>query len=238
MKNDDQNPAEKNSDSPADSSSLLGDWPSLLMIFAAVAISAWCFWPSNQQKLPPESTIAIGKPAPGLWTVDLQTGSPLLGLVPRGWFTWVVLAPASPSQSSELNRELKALEETWQTLADLDGWRRVVVVADENLGKRLKDEPLKPILIPFDVSRATLRTWAAWGSAEKVRHILIEPTGKIILIEPSESFNPGTLKKIADDLTRRLRSFEGEFDDMPRFSCFPKPFTKSIYPAVSQPAPS
>ncbi|MFM7132062.1 MAG: hypothetical protein ACKO0V_22155 [bacterium] len=201
-----------------DEGGLFSDWPSLLMILAAIAISAWCFWPVGTSERAPEKTIATGQAAPGLWTVDVVTGTPVLGLVQRGWFTWLVLAPAEAKNADELARELQQLEKTWKGLADLDGWRRVVVVSDKIQGRQLRENPPGPNLIPFDTSQATARTWAAWGSAEKVRHVLIEPTGKIILIEPSEGLNPGTLEKISDDLKRRLRAFEGEFDDMPRFS--------------------
>jgi len=51
-----------------------------------------------------------------------------------------------------------------------------------------------------------------------VRHVMVEPTGRILLIEPAETDHPGGLEKIRDDLRRRLRAWEGEFDDLPRFS--------------------
>lgn len=218
MPDDDQNQPDNILENAADESGFFFDWPSILMILAAVAISAWCFWPTARMESRSQTTIATGQPAPGLWTVDVGTGTPVLGLVPRGWFTWVVLAPAEAKNAGELDQELKELEKTWQAMADLDGWRRVVVVSDKSQGQRLRENPPGPKPTPFDTSQATARTWAAWGSAGKVRHVLVEPTGKILLIEPSELLNPGTLKKISEDLKRRLRAFEGEFDDMPRFS--------------------
>jgi hypothetical protein len=38
------------------------------------------------------------------------------------------------------------------------------------------------------------------------------------MIEPAELDQPGVLKRIAQDIRRRLRAWEGNFDDQPTFS--------------------
>lgn len=194
------------------------DWPSLLMIAVAIGVSIYSFWPEKQLNEPHPESIREGVTAPGLWALDLKSRQIALGLLPRGWFVWVVLAPAHSREHQKLDIELPALQKQWQTMADIERWRRVIVVADTAQGNDLLAEDLEPAQIPLEIVLGTSRTWASWGAADRVRHILIEPTGRILLIEPGESDQKGSLKKIAEDLRRRLQRWEGEFDDLPRFS--------------------
>jgi hypothetical protein len=194
------------------------DLPSILMVIAAVVISMICFWPTKPVLESNEKPVSVGLAAPGLWCVDATTGQPALGLVPRGWFTWLVISPAHLNGSNRLDQELQSLEKQWQAMADLDRWRRVVIVTDPRQAEDFLVKVPQPAMIPFDAVLGTARTWKAWGSAERVRHILIEPSGRILMIEPAEMDQPGSVKRIAEDLRRRLQTWEGEFDDLPRFS--------------------
>ena len=193
------------------------DWPSILMLAAAAIVVAWRLWPSSSFDRTEAASIAVGKPAPPLRCNDPVSNEPMLALVPRGWFVWIVLAPDRDS-ADRTAKELALAETTWQAMADLDRWRRVVVATDETLAKRLLAKPIAPEGIPCEIGLARSRPNAAWGSAERVRHVLIEPTGRILMIEPAESDRPGSLEKIHQNLRRRLRQWEGEFDDLPRFS--------------------
>lgn len=188
------------------------------MIALALAVSIWSFWPLNLQENRSEPTIATGQRVPGLWCVDSATGEPLLGLLPRGWFVWLVLAPADAAEKLRLDQELGQIQKRWSGMADLDRWRGVVVVADKEQGVAIADRLRALGMIPLDVGLATARTWATWGHAGRVRHVLIEPTGRILMIEPAEADQPGSLKRISDDIRRRMQQWEGNFDDQPRFS--------------------
>lgn len=221
MKQENESLPKKNYETPAavDAVEASGwDWPSILMIAAALCVTAYCFWPARVISERPDEPVAVGHTAPGLWCVDVQTKEPALGLVPRGWFTWIVLAPGHHKESSRLLDEMPVVEKQWQSMADIDRWRRVVIVSNPEQASDFLLRTPEPANVPFDVVLGTSRTWSTWGSAERVRHILIEPTGRILMIEPAELDHSGTLKRIADDLRRRLQTWEGEFDDLPRFS--------------------
>jgi len=195
------------------------DWPSALMIALAVVVSLWCFWPARSNREQPEESLATGQQAPGLWCVDASTAEPLLGLVPRGWFVWLVLAPADAAEKSRLDKELQQIQKTWAGMADLDRWRGVLVVAQKEQGQAIISQMRALGLVsPWDLGLATRRTWATWGYASRVRHVLVEPTGRILLIEPAATEQPGSLKKISDEIRRRIQQWEGNFDDQPRFS--------------------
>lgn len=188
------------------------------MIAMAVAVSAWSFWPAAAPKEQTAESIAAGKTTPGLWCVDAETREPLLGLLPRGWFIWLTLAPADASDRRMLDEELARLEKTWPGMADIDRWRRVVVASNAQQLRQLEAKKPGPEEVPFDAGLATKRTWATWGQAARIRHVLIEPTGRILMIEPGEAEKPGVLKRFADEIRRRLKAWEGNFDDQPRFS--------------------
>jgi hypothetical protein len=195
------------------------DWPSALMIALAVAVSLWCFWPDRNDQKSVAAQVAAGQRAPGLWCVDAATSEPLLGLLPRGWFVWLVLAPADSAEKSRLENELQLIQKTWAGMADLDRWRAVLVVAQKEQALATGDQVrAQGFVTPWDIGLATRQTWETWGHASRVRHVLIEPTGRILLIEPADAEQPGTVKKISDEIRRRLQQWEGNFDDQPRFS--------------------
>ncbi len=194
------------------------DWPSVVMLIMAVAILVWSFWPVGKAVEDAERTVGVGQTSPGLWCVVPGNGEPLLGMTPRGWFVWMVIGPADLSEKNRLQEELEKLEQVWAEMADLDRWRRVVIVADQNQGVEMGEQVPAPAMIPYEVGLATKRTWATWGQAGRVRHVLIEPSGRILMIEPSEEDQPGVLKRISEEIRRRLRAWEGNFDDQPKFS--------------------
>jgi hypothetical protein len=197
---------------------MVWDWPSIVMLGLAVMISIWSFWPEKLVDHKDEKMVEVGQPSPGLWCVDAETGEPLVGMTPRGWFVWMVIAPADMAEKLRLEQEMEQVEKVWTGMADLDRWRRVLIVADKLQAEEWKGEVPAPALIPYEVGLATKRTWATWGSASRVRHVLIEPSGRILMIEPAELDQPGVLKRIAEDIRRRLRAWEGNFDDQPTFS--------------------
>ena len=205
-------------DETASDQPMAWDWPSALMIALAVAVSIWAFWPETKGGALPDATVATGQRAPGLWCVDSATSEPLLGLMPRGWFVWLVVAPADDSEKLRLDKELQHVLRAWSGMADLDRWRGVVVVAEKRQGVAVGDELRKSGLPALDVGLATKRTWATWGHAGRVRHVLVEPTGRILMIEPAEADQPGSVKRISDEIRRRMQQWEGNFDDQPRFS--------------------
>jgi len=194
------------------------DVPSILMLLGAVLVIAWSFWPTNRNETGETARVAVGQFSPPLRCSDPATGEPLLGLVPRGWFVWIVLAPDDDQEGDRLKAELTKAETVWKTMADLDQWRRVIVTADDRSANELRSRKFEPHLTPLTVGLRRNAGTDVWSGARRVRHVLIEPTGRILLIEPAETDHPGSLEKIHDDLRRRLRAWEGEFDDLPRFS--------------------
>ena len=194
------------------------DVHSILMLVGAVLVLAWSFWPAGRTDRPVVSSIAVGNLSPPLRCVDPVTGEPLFGLVPRGWFVWIVLGPDSDPDGSRLRAEIEKAEAVWKTMADLDQWRRVIVTCDDKSAAGLSARGIEPRAIPHAIGLRASSLADSWSGAQRVRHLLIEPTGKILMIEPAETDHPGGLEKIRDDLRRRLRAWEGEFDDLPRFS--------------------
>lgn len=194
------------------------DVPSILMLLGAALVIAWSFWPTNRKDTGDTARVAVGQFSPPLRCSDPATGEPLLGLVPRGWFVWIVLAPDDDPEGVRLKAELERAETVWKSMADLDQWRRVIVTADALSANELRNRKFEPPLTPVTVGLRRNAGTDVWSGAQRVRHVLVEPTGRILLIEPAETDHPGGLEKIREDLRRRLRAWEGEFDDLPRFS--------------------
>ncbi len=216
---DDQpNEAREATTREAERSAKRPDLPSMLMLLGAVLVIAWSFWPAIRKDDGESARVAVGQFSPPLRCSDPVTGEPLLGLVPRGWFVWIVLAPDDDPEGVRLRAELERAETVWKTMADLDQWRRVIVTADERSATELRSRKFEPHLTPVTVGLRRNAAADVWSGAQRVRHLLVEPTGRILLIEPAETDHPGGLEKIRNDLRRRLRAWEGEFDDLPRFS--------------------
>ncbi len=194
------------------------DLHSILMLAGAALILVWSFWPVAGTDRPDGANVAVGNLSPPLRCVDPVTGEPLFALVPRGWFVWVVLGPDSDPEGARLKAEIEQVEAVWKTMADLDQWRRVIVTTDGETAASLSARGIEPRMVPHAIGLRAGSRNDSWSGAQRVRHFLIEPTGKILLIEPAETDHPGGLEKIRDDLRRRLRAWEGEFDDLPRFS--------------------
>jgi hypothetical protein len=194
------------------------DVPSILMLAGAVIVIAWSFWPGANSEPKETVRIAVGTMSPPLRCVDPATGEPLLALVPRGWFVWLVLGPEGDSDGHRLRAEIEKLEPVWNSMADMDQWRRVIVTEQANVAAELDLHGIGPKEIPMAIGLRRKDRPDSWQGAQRVRHILIEPTGRILMIEPAETDHPGGLDKIRNDLRRRLRAWEGEFDDLPRFS--------------------
>lgn len=194
------------------------DVPSILMLMVAALVIAWSFWPAIRTDNGETTRVAVGQFSPPLRCSDPATGEPLLGLVPRGWFVWIVLAPDDDADGVRLKAELDRAETVWKTMADLDQWRRVIVTADDRTANELRNRKLEPHLTPVTIGLRRNAGTDVWSGARRVRHVLVEPTGRILRIEPAETDHPGSLEKIHGDLRRRLRAWEGEFDDLPRFS--------------------
>lgn len=188
------------------------------MIGLAVLVLAWNFLHRRNGPDLAGAQVAVGQFSPPLRAIDPSTGEPMLGLVPRGWFVWIVLAPDGDAGGTRLKAELERAEAVWKNMADLDQWRRVVVTADAPSAIDLKSRKFEPLTTPLAIGLRRPGTDDAWSAAQRVRHVMVEPTGRILLIEPAETDHPGGLEKIRDDLRRRLRAWEGEFDDLPRFS--------------------
>ena len=104
---------------------MVWDWPSIVMLGLAVIISIWSFWPEKSADHKDEKIVEVGQPSPGLWCVDAETGEPLMGMTPRGWFVWMVIAPADLAEKQRLEQEMERVEKAWAGMADLDRWRRV-----------------------------------------------------------------------------------------------------------------
>lgn len=194
------------------------DVHSILMLVGAALILAWSFWPEKPTERPEEARIAVGNLSPPLRCMDPVTGEPLFALVPRGWFVWIVLGPDSDPDGARLKAEIEKAEEVWKTMADLDQWRRVIVTNDAKTAESIVARGVEPRMVPHAIGLRAGSQADSWSGAQRVRHLLIEPTGKILMIEPAETDHPGGIEKIRDDLRRRLRAWEGEFDDLPRFS--------------------
>jgi len=194
------------------------DLHSLLMLAGAALILIWSFWPDAGTDRPEGANVAVGNLSPPLRCVDPVTREPLFALVPRGWFVWVVLGPDSDPGGARLKAEIEKVEAVWKTMADLDQWRRVVVTTDGETAASLAARGIEPRVVPQAIGLRAGSRNDSWSGAERLRHLLIEPTGKILLIEPAATDHPGGLEKIRDDLRRRLRAWEGEFDGLPRFS--------------------
>lgn len=216
---DDQpNPSRETSASESKHPLATIDAHSILMLVGAVLVLAWSFWPQARTDRQDATRIAVGNLSPPLRCVDPLTGEPLFALVPRGWFVWIVLGPDSDSDGERLKAEIEKSEAVWKTMADLDQWRRVIVTGDEDTAARLTARGVEPRTVPHTIGLRSGSRADSWSGAQRVRHLLIEPTGKILMIEPAETDHPGGIEKIRDDLRRRLRAWEGEFDDLPRFS--------------------
>lgn len=209
---------EQNESAEMTRQTMVWDWPSIVMLGLALIVSIWSFWPEKSANSTDEKIVGVGQPSPGLWCMDPETGEPLMGMTPRGWFVWMVIAPAGSSEKNRLEEEMELVEKVWAGMADLDRWRRVLIVSDKLQAEEFKGEVPAPALIPYEVGLATQRTWATWGQAARVRHVLIEPSGRILMIEPAELDQPGVLNRISEDIRRRLRAWEGNFDDQPTFS--------------------
>ncbi|MBI1324472.1 hypothetical protein GC170_14980 [bacterium] len=194
------------------------DVHSILMLVVAALILAWSFWPVAGKDRQDRVPIAVGNLSPPLRCLDPVTGEPLFALVPRGWFVWIVLGPDSDPDGARLKAEIEKVEAVWRTMADLDQWRRVIVTNDETTAESIVARGVEPRTVPHAIGLRAGSNSDSWSGAQRVRHFLIEPTGKILMIEPAETDHPGGIEKIRDDLRRRLRAWEGEFDDLPRFS--------------------
>lgn len=218
-RHDDTPPRPARADSAASPTPRQGrDWVSIGIIGLALLVLAWNFMPRRPGHDTASGQVTAGQFSPPLRAVDPLTGEPMLGLVPRGWFVWIVLAPDDDAGGTRLKAELERAEAVWKTMADLDQWRRVIVTADARTANDLISRKFEPAMTPLAVGLRRPGGDDAWSAAQRVRHVMIEPTGRILLIEPAETDHPGGLEKIRDDLRRRLRAWEGEFDDLPRFS--------------------